>query len=331
MRTLAPYASLALVAWLAACSGFTEIGEGPGKAGMSGSAGSGVSGASGKGGNGSGGTQGSGATGGSNGGSTGGTPSAGSGGNRAGAGGGSTAGSGASECKTTTDCPVTDVACSPCADGSYACPTVNCVGGQCVSTFPTCPAECSVDGDCPISKAPCQLCADGSTACPWAKCEAGKCTAGIETCENTDPCAGKSCGDPCTTCNPELPCIAVAMTCDENLKCQTNSPLCSSTGCKSDGECLTDVCGRCPGVEDACASQICVDGQCTFSCPTDACGGCEAPQICVYQAGGPGPGHYACAEQLPCGAVGACACIVDQGTCESEKVDGYCTCDNGLE
>ena len=105
----------------------------------------------------------------------------------------------------------------------------------------------------------------------------------------------------------------------------------ASTGCKSDGECLTNVCGRCPGVDDACASQICVDGQCTFSCPTDACGGCEAPQICVYQAGGPGPGHYACAEQLPCGAAGACACIVDQGTCESEKVDGYCTCDNGLE
>jgi hypothetical protein len=71
---------------------------------------------------------------------------------------------------------------------------------------------------------------------------------------------------------------------------------------------------------------------------TDRCGGCNdagpAPEICIYQVGGPGPGGFACAEQNPCGAAGACACIVDQGPCNfmSEAGGpGYCLCDNGLD
>jgi hypothetical protein len=152
--------------------------------------------------------------------------------------------------------------------------------------------ECKVDDDCPMSKAPCQLCSDGSSACPWAKCDEGVCTAGIDTCEDVDPCAGKSCGDACTTCAPDLPCPPVVMFCDADLKCQLAEPLCDAK---------------------------------------DPCGGCELPNICVYQVGGPGPSRYTCAEQLPCGAPGACACIVGQGQCGAELVDGYCSCDNGLE
>lgn len=67
---------------------------------------------------------------------------------------------------------------------------------------------------------------------------------------------------------------------------------------------------------------------------TDACGGCEASQICVQQIGGPGPGGFRCATQQPCGAPGACACIVGQGTCQPElmgRPPGYCICDNGLD
>jgi hypothetical protein len=64
----------------------------------------------------------------------------------------------------------------------------------------------------------------------------------------------------------------------------------------------------------------------------EACGGCDDGEICIYQVGGPGPSHFACATQLPCGAPGACACIVDQGTCEMNlSSDGYCHCDNGLD
>jgi hypothetical protein len=65
---------------------------------------------------------------------------------------------------------------------------------------------------------------------------------------------------------------------------------------------------------------------------SDECGGCVGDEICIYQVGGPGPSHFACAVQNPCGAQATCACIVNQGTCEPElAADGYCHCDNGLE
>jgi len=71
---------------------------------------------------------------------------------------------------------------------------------------------------------------------------------------------------------------------------------------------------------------------------TDRCGGCESNgqtrQLCIYQAGGPGAGRFVCATQNPCRAAGACACIVDQGTCNFMPEGGgpgYCACDNGLD
>jgi hypothetical protein len=65
----------------------------------------------------------------------------------------------------------------------------------------------------------------------------------------------------------------------------------------------------------------------------DECSGClDNDQICIYQVGGPGPSHFTCATRLPCGAPGACSCIVDQGTCDMNlAADGYCHCDNGLD
>ena len=72
---------------------------------------------------------------------------------------------------------------------------------------------------------------------------------------------------------------------------------------------------------------------------TDRCGGCNyngiAPQICIYQAGGPGAGRFVCATQNPCGAAGECVCIVGQGACSPtltlEAGGPYCVCDNGLD
>jgi hypothetical protein len=71
---------------------------------------------------------------------------------------------------------------------------------------------------------------------------------------------------------------------------------------------------------------------------TDRCGGCNytggTPPICIYQTGGPGPGRFLCATQNPCGAAGACLCIVGQGACSPAPEDGsqgYCVCDNGLD
>ena len=68
---------------------------------------------------------------------------------------------------------------------------------------------------------------------------------------------------------------------------------------------------------------------------SNACGGCAMGEICILQNGGPGSSHYTCATQLPCGAAGACACIVNQGTCSYVSGDtgvfGICSCDNGLD
>ncbi|HEX2669348.1 MAG TPA: hypothetical protein VHM25_00675 [Polyangiaceae bacterium] len=64
------------------------------------------------------------------------------------------------------------------------------------------------------------------------------------------------------------------------------------------------------------------------------CGTCAQGTICVFQSGGPGPGHFVCATQNPCGAAAACACIVGQGTCQPNLMGdppGYCACDNGLD
>jgi hypothetical protein len=71
---------------------------------------------------------------------------------------------------------------------------------------------------------------------------------------------------------------------------------------------------------------------------SDRCGGCDdgAPtsKVCIYQAGGPGPGRFVCATQSLCRAAGVCACILGQGTCNSMLEGGspgYCVCDNGLD
>jgi hypothetical protein len=69
---------------------------------------------------------------------------------------------------------------------------------------------------------------------------------------------------------------------------------------------------------------------------SDECSACMPQgQICIYQVGGPGPARFLCATQLPCGAAGACACIVDQGTCtfvpDDGGTSGMCQCDNGLD
>lgn len=67
---------------------------------------------------------------------------------------------------------------------------------------------------------------------------------------------------------------------------------------------------------------------------SEDCGGCSAGKVCVFQAGGPGPGRFLCATQNPCGNAAACACIVGQGTCQPDLMGDpprYCACDNGSE
>jgi hypothetical protein len=354
MRRSRPYVSLAFSLVLISCGSFTPIGEGDGEGGGAGDAESGGSANAGNGGSaaGKGGTGGNSATGGSgNASATGGSANAGSGatggsGNATATGGSANAGTGGSSgsanagsgggtmCVEAKDCPAIGAPCTECPDGSLACPVTDCVNGQCSTSFPTCvePA-CDEDTDCPVSLAPCTLCADGSSACPWARCDNGVCTAGIETCGGTDPCANKACGDPCQLCTGEN-CAAdpaVLAFCNADLECQFNEPICEGKQCQVPEDCpQTDLCSLCPDGQ-TCAERVCVNGSCEFQCAPEACRDCAAPNVCIYQVGGPGPSHYACAEQLPCGSPLPCACIVNQGECQTEMVDGYCQCDNGLE
>jgi hypothetical protein len=242
----------------------------------------------------------------------------------------------ANECETSMDCPVLDIACPTCPDGSTACPTVECVTGQCITSYPTCPEQmCMTDEQCPVSAAPCTMCSDGSTVCPWSDCVNGVCTSGIDSCTDVSPCDGKSCGDPCTPCAGSncagaAP-IMAASYCDENLECVFNMPMCTTAECKVDMDCLApDICMACPETGD-CATMKCVNGGCQWQC-TDPCGGCGHEQVCIYQIGGPGPSHYACATLGVCeDPVDYCKCVEGQGTCQPSMSSNYCQCENGLD
>lgn len=226
---------------LSACSGgFTKIGDDEGEGGSAGSGGS-KAGSS---------TAGSSAKAGSN-----------------------TGGSSTAECESTSDCPQPGAPCQQCSDGSFACPTVECVAGQCVGSFPTCSGmTCQGDQDCPQIGAPCQVCADGSSSCPYSRCENGSCVSGVDTCPDTNPCEGKSCGDSCNLCPPGADCPAVVMYCDAQQQCQYNLPVCENNGCMSDDDCPgVGACPQCPDSTE-CAEMRCVEGACKFQCP----GACSA-------------------------------------------------------
>lgn len=67
---------------------------------------------------------------------------------------------------------------------------------------------------------------------------------------------------------------------------------------------------------------------------TTDCGGCAQSEVCVFQVGGPGASRFVCATQNPCGAVGACSCIVGQGVCQPNLMGDpprYCSCDSGTD
>jgi hypothetical protein len=101
-----------------------------------------------------------------------------------------------------------------------------------------------------------------------------------------------------------------------------------------DADCpVTDSCVTCP--DNSCAATHCSNHTCIHQCATDPCGGCDTNEICIWQIGGPGPSHYTCAYQAPCGSNDRCACIMSQGTCThaplSSDVAVACQCDNGLQ
>ena len=196
------------------------------------------------------------------------------------------------QCDSDADCPAIGAPCEMCPDGSYACPSVVCVNGQCAGSFEGCQgASCNDDGDCPVSDAPCQQCPDGSIACTESKCVNGECAWGSPGCGGYDPCLGKACGETCTQCPPGDPACAedsVLKYCDARGTCSPNVPRCDGWGgsCRTKTDCPgVGACPACPG--GACAELDCVNGACQFNCPPhpeprcSTSRDCIAPDICL--------------------------------------------------
>jgi hypothetical protein len=212
------------------------------------------------------------------------------------------------QCTTSKDCAQIGAPCQVCPDGTYACPSVECVAGQCVGSFEGCGGQtCNSDADCPVSLAPCEQCPDGTVSCPEVHCENGACVGGFPGCSGYDPCGGLSCGDRCSLCPPDDPACAEDMSlkyCDENGVCGGSVPKCDGGAvCKADSDCPgVGACPPCPGGQ--CAELGCVNGQCEFTCPPN-----------------PNP---ECKADFDCPAIELCKYCPDGSCAETNCVNGEC-------
>jgi hypothetical protein len=186
-------------------------------------------------------------------------------------------------CSDGSDCPALGAPCEVCPDGSYACPSIECVNGQCVFSGESCQGQqCTGDSDCPTMGAPCQICPDGSTACPWTGCVDGECMSAFPGCPGWNPCEGKSCGEQCTQCAPNDPnCVetAVIKVCDASGICGGGAPDCSGGECKSSSDCsVLAVCMPCG--DGTCAQPECINGKCDLVCPPPPNPECKTSSDC---------------------------------------------------
>lgn len=159
--------------------------------------------------------------------------------------------------------------------------------------------RCRTSVDCPAPGAPCVQCSDGTTACPEVSCVNRRCVYDFPECPSYQACAGKSCGDSCTICDPADPnCVESAELkyCQADNTCsglQPECPVldpCAAVRCAAgthcvDGACVPDqkrvFCGGIAGIPCPGAGQ-CIDD------PSDDCdpnaGGADCGGICVCTA-----------------------------------------------
>jgi len=216
----------------------------------------------------------------------------------------------AASCTTDTECPQIGAPCEQCPDGSYACPSMQCINGECIGSFQSCQGTtCNSDSDCPQVGAPCASCPDGTFACPWSACVNGTCAGGFDGCGGYEPCANKACGDPCSQCDPNDPTCAetaVLKYCDTTGTCSSSFPVCGGGGgtCTSDADCPgVGACPPCFG-DGSCAENRCIQGACQLSC---------AP-----------PANPECKTALDCPAIEICMPCPDHTCAQMDCVNGAC-------
>jgi hypothetical protein len=198
--------------------------------------------------------------------------------------GGSSPGTGGSgpvpECKTSDDCPLRIVACTSCSDGSFVCPTTECVMGICVPWTPPCPVDPCANLAC---GEPCSTCV-GDQPCPAIDmtCDAaGVCSPGqavcFEECTTTGDCAAPEICEPCAdgSCATRecLGSTCTSMCPSGRMRCET------SVDCPP----LPPVCLECPN--GSCQANTCIDNECRVACSTDdmcmTAADCEPCGLCI--------------------------------------------------
>ncbi len=161
-----------------------------------------------------------------------------------------------------------------------------------------------------------------------------------------DACAGKSCGDPCTTCT-EGPCLLIAMSCDAEgvcgggaaceepdeydpcagkscgdycTLCAPDDPDCAETAdvksCDARGQCVS---GAPPSCEDA---EVCKPGE-TTTMDCNDCDCYEGRWVCTDMACPPTPRGGPCGDSDACEENEYCAFLESQG-CDDGAL-GRCT------
>jgi hypothetical protein len=194
-------------------------------------------------------------------------------------------------CRVDSDCPAPGAPCTLCADGSAACPTVDCERHRCVYSFPQCPPP---PFDPCAGKAcgdTCRLCDPADPGCIETDvvkfCQAdGSCSPLQPSCETVFcggiagiPCpgAGTCVDDPSDDCDPKnggADCGGVC-TCDALGLCVAPAHWDSSPG----------VCG-CVGATGSCGGNTCGPNEycCNASCGICAPFGAACIQIACTAA-----------------------------------------------
>jgi hypothetical protein len=81
---------------------------------------------------------------------------------------------------------------------------------------------------------------------------------------SVDPCAGKSCGESCSTCETGGECPDSEQFCDSSGQCSGNDPQCGGSECKTEKDCpLPTVCtfcwdGSCSAIDVVCHTGFCL-------------------------------------------------------------------------
>jgi hypothetical protein len=313
---------------LAACGGFSNLGEGPeGEAGEGGAAGTSMSGGVGGKSMGSGGTMtpGSGGTmtpgsGGTMTPGSGGTMTPGSGGTMTpGSGGTMTPGSGGTNGTPSNSCD--GQACGSMCLGSDNPMLPNGPGfsgvcdmnGVCQREPTSCerPQSCMGVEDCIGPVLPnCEMCLNGERACPETDCVMGVCITRPPECPSpSTQCQNVECGTPCDPCAAPEMCppgmgAAIYATCNADGECQPGEAECGGA-CMTSADCpALPACNVCDD-SGRCALDVCVNGRCEMVCPVPMAEPCEVDMDCPT----PPPFCQMCQD----GSCAGTSCI--QGSC----------------